>query len=160
MAGNVLAKMEQKQKHEDDMLLRYEAEKEMRQRQLEERRAARQREEQERMRKFLEQQCLEKKERERNDKENINQQAEMWNLDKQNYDMEEKRLRERINKINHDNQQFLLKQMALKNQKSTKMNRNEYAINKPLLKEANEKLKGMSNYEGDGKSQQADAQEA
>ena len=32
MAGNVLAKMEQKQKHEDDMLMRYEAEKEMRQR--------------------------------------------------------------------------------------------------------------------------------
>jgi len=41
--------------------------------------------------------------------------------------------------------------MALKNQKSTKMNRNEFAINKPLLKEANEKLKSMSNY--DGKSQ-------
>ena len=39
MAGNVLEKMEKKQKEEDDMLLRYENERELRQRQLEERRA-------------------------------------------------------------------------------------------------------------------------
>lgn len=42
----------------------------------------------------------EKKNREMNDKENINQQAEMWDIDKKNYEQEEKRLRERINKIN------------------------------------------------------------
>ena len=39
MAGNVLEKMEKKQKEEDNMLMRYENEKESRQRQLEERRA-------------------------------------------------------------------------------------------------------------------------
>jgi len=33
----------------------------------------------------------------------------MWDIDKQNYDIEEKRLKERINKINADNAQFLLK---------------------------------------------------
>jgi len=33
----------------------------------------------------------------------------MWNLDKENYEMEEKRLKERINKINQDNAAFLLK---------------------------------------------------
>ena len=53
MAGNVLEKMEKKQKEEDDMLLRYENERELRQRQLEERRAQRAKEEQERMRAFL-----------------------------------------------------------------------------------------------------------
>jgi hypothetical protein len=53
----------------------------------------------------------EKQNREKNDKENINQQAEMWNLDKQNWDVEEKRLKEKINKINSDNQNFLLQQM-------------------------------------------------
>lgn len=82
----------------------------------------------------------------------------MWDLDKQNYDMEEKRLKERINKINSDNQQFLLKQMALKNNKGVKMNKAEFAINKPLLREANEKLKGMSNY--DGGSQRSGAVQA
>ena len=41
MADNVLQKMEEKQKQEDDMLRRYENEREMRQRQLEERRLQR-----------------------------------------------------------------------------------------------------------------------
>jgi len=53
MADNVLSKMNDKQKQEDAMLMRYENEKEMRQRQLEERRAHRAKEEQERMRNFL-----------------------------------------------------------------------------------------------------------
>lgn len=47
---------------------------------------------------------LEKKERERQDKANIDQQAVMWDLDKKNYDEEERRLKERIGKINADNQ--------------------------------------------------------
>lgn len=41
MADNVLAKMSQKQKDEDDMLVRYENEREAKMRQLEERRAQR-----------------------------------------------------------------------------------------------------------------------
>lgn len=73
MAGNVLAKMESKQKQEDEMLIRYENEKEARYRQLEERRAQRQRDEQEKLRNFLAQQVAEKKAREASDKENINQ---------------------------------------------------------------------------------------
>jgi len=31
----------------------------------------------------------------------------MWSLDKQNWDLEEKRLKDRINKINADNAAFL-----------------------------------------------------
>lgn len=46
---------------------------------------------------------VEKVEREKADKDNINQQARMWDLDKKNYDEEEKRLKERIDKINTDN---------------------------------------------------------
>jgi len=34
--------------------------------------------------------------------------------------------------------------MAEKNKKNTKMNRAEYALNKPLLKEANDKMKAIS----------------
>ena len=107
MAGNVLEKMEKKQKEEDDMLIRYENEREMRQRQLEEKRAKRAKEEQERMRAFLADQVRDKQNREKADKENINQQAQMWSLDKQNWELEEKRLKERINKIQMDNAAFL-----------------------------------------------------
>ncbi len=53
MADNVLNKMDKKQKFEDDMLLRYENEKEQRQRQIDERRLLRQKMDQEKMRNFL-----------------------------------------------------------------------------------------------------------
>jgi len=56
------------------------------------------------MRDFLALQMQEKKAREEADKANIDQQATMWNLDKRNYDDEEKRLKDRIGKINQDNQ--------------------------------------------------------
>lgn len=115
------------------------------------------REEQEKLRNFLAQQVAEKKAREANDKENINQQAKMWNLDKANWEVEEKRLKEKIDKINSDNQQFLLQQMALKNKDKTKMNKAEFAINKPLLREANQKLKGMS--QADAASRRSELQE-
>jgi hypothetical protein len=68
----------------------------------------------------------------------------MWHIDKENYELEEKRLKERINKINQDNAQFLLKQMAEKNRKNQKMNKAEFAINKPLLREANDRFKEIS----------------
>lgn len=72
MADNVLAKMSMKQKEEDEMLVKYENEREMKMRQLEERRAQRLKDEQLRMREFLAAQVEEKRNREKGDKENIN----------------------------------------------------------------------------------------
>ena len=126
------------------MLMRFEREREARLVALEQRRAEKAAAEKERMRSYLAAQVQEKQEREKNDKENINQQAQMWAIDKQNYQLEEQRLKEKIDKIKMDNQAYLLKQMELKNQKSSKMNKAEFALNKPLLKEANQKLKGLS----------------
>ena len=65
MADNVLAKMDKKQQLEDLMLARYENEREMRQRALEEKRAYKQKEEQAKMRAFLAQQIQDKNEREK-----------------------------------------------------------------------------------------------
>ena len=61
MADGVLQKMSQKQKYEEEMLMRYENERELRMRQLEEKRAARVKEEQQKMREFLSRQMQEKK---------------------------------------------------------------------------------------------------
>ena len=55
------------------------------------------------MRSFLAQQIEEKRRREQDEKSNIDIQARMWATDKQNYEEEEKRLKERIKKINLDN---------------------------------------------------------
>lgn len=74
----------------------------------------------------------------------------MWSVDKKNFEEEEKRLKDRIDKINKDNANFLLRQMEQKHREFQKMNRNEFAINKALLKEANNKFKDISTHSGFG----------
>ena len=51
----------------------------------------------------------EKKKRENDEKSNIDIQAKMWETDKKNWEEEERRLKSRINNINRDNQEYLLK---------------------------------------------------
>ena len=68
----------------------------------------------------------------------------MWRTDKENYEEEERRVRERINKINRDNQQFLFLQMNQKDKKESRlMGAQEKEINKALLKQANDMLKNI-----------------
>jgi hypothetical protein len=45
----------------------------------------------------------EKQRRENDEKSNIDMQAKMWETDKHNWEEEERRLKNRINKINRDN---------------------------------------------------------
>lgn len=73
MADNVLNKMSKKQAWEEEMLARYENEREMHQRLMEERRLQRVKEDQSKMRDFLNQQMAEKKQRENEEKANIDQ---------------------------------------------------------------------------------------
>ena len=68
----------------------------------------------------------------------------MWDQDKKNYDEEERRLKERIKSINKDNASYLMQQVAAKNSNLQRMNPAEFSLNKPLLREANNKLKSMS----------------
>ena len=91
---------------------------------------------------------VEKRQREQDEKDNINVQAKMWDQDKKNYDEEERRLKERIKSINKDNASYLMQQVAAKNSNLQRMNRAEFSLNKPLLREANNKLKAASQYEG------------
>ena len=91
------------------MIARYENEMERRQLALENERQLKYREEQARMRDFLAQQMADKRRREEEERSNIDAQANMWNLDKKNWEVEESRLKARIDKINKENQDFLLK---------------------------------------------------
>lgn len=61
----------------------------------------------------------------------------LWAKDKQNYENEEQRLAAKIKSINEENAQFLLKQVYEKEAKAhmKKMNRQEFQLNKPLLRE-------------------------
>lgn len=106
------------------------------------------------MRDFLAKQMEEKKHREHMEKALNDEQAVMWKQDYQNYSEEERRLNEKINKINKDNADFLKRQADDKQVKAkAKMNKQEFLLNKPLLKEINEK-KRASQYGGMGNGSQ------
>ena len=140
MADTVIKNMDDKQREEDEKIRRYEMEKEMRERMEDERRMKKLRDEQARMRDFLNKQMEEKKHREHLDKALNDEQATMWRQDQRNYSEEERRLNEKISKINQENADFLKKQMEDKHGKvKPKMNKQEFLLNKPLLKEINEK---------------------
>ena len=101
------------------------------------------------MREFLNKQMEEKKHRENLEKALNDEQANMWRVDLRNYTEEERRLGDKISKINKENADFLLKQMEDKHGGKTraKMNKQEFLLNKPLLKEINDK-KRATNYGG------------
>ena len=124
-------------------------EKEMRARLEDERRAERDRKEKQQMRSLLSRQMQEKQLREQVEKAENDEQAVIWRTDKDNYELEEKRLASKIQGINKENQEFLRRQMEEKAQKSRlrRMNKQEFNYNKHLLKEINDKRK-ESNYEG------------
>ena len=69
----------------------------------------------------------------------------MWQTDKSNWEEEDKRLKSRIQEINKDNKQYLMKQMADKDAKEKfdrgVMHAQDFMMNKPLLREINKKLK-------------------
>lgn len=160
MATGVIAKQQSYMKHEEQMIARYEAEREMRERLNEEKKAAMARREKDEMRALLAKQMEEKNAREQAEKAQSEEQARIWATDKQNYETEEARLQQKIKNINRENQEFLRKQMEDKKRTGVmrKMNRQEFAYNKPLLKEINDKRKTDSQYtpsNADAQSQQA-----
>ena len=141
MADTVIKGMDERAKVEEDKIRRYETEKEMRDRLEDERRQNRVKSEQARMRDFLAKQMEEKKLREDMEKIMNNEQAYMWKSDYKNYNEEERRLNDKISNINKENAEFLKRQMDEKNHKviKAKMNKQEFLLNKGLLKEINEK---------------------
>ena len=80
--------------------------------------------------------------REAQEKALNDEQAVIWRKDKENYELEEGRLQNKIKAINKDNQSFLQGQMVTKQSKNVrKMDRQEFLYNKGLLKEINDKKK-------------------
>jgi len=79
----------------------------------------------------------EKNVRERHAKAHNDEQAVLWARDKQNYENEENRLNSKIKQINVENASFLKQQVGEKESKAAqkKMNRQEFQLNKPLLRE-------------------------
>jgi hypothetical protein len=151
LASSVISKQQGKKNAEDEALAKYEYEREMRMRMEDERRKQRDADDKARMRDLLARQMQEKKDREAAEKANNDEQARIWKRDKENYEEEERRLKNKIAAINAQNCEFLKRQMDEKASKSNakRMNREEFRINKPLLAEINKKKKydAVSNQE-------------
>lgn len=142
MADTVIKKMDDKAREEEEKIRRYEMEKELRERMEDERRYKKTKNEQARMRDFLGKQMEDKKRREMTEKDLNDEQAQMWKIDQKNYHEEESRLTNKISQINKENAEFLKRQMDDKQAKERrKMNKQEFLLNKPLLKEINDKKK-------------------
>lgn len=125
MADTVIKNMDNRTREEEEKIRRYEMEKELRERLADESKLNKIKCEQQRMRDYLARQMEEKKRRETSEKLLNDEQAVMWKHDYKNYSEEERRLNDKISKINRDNQEFLRKQMEEKNSKiiKTKMNK-------------------------------------
>jgi hypothetical protein len=142
MADTVIKKMDAKQKGEEEKIRQYEIEKEMADRRHDDRAQRRRDEEKRKMREFLAKQVEDKKRKENIEKELNDEQANMWRKDRENYEQEEKRINDKIKKINKENAEFLAKQVGEKEDaKKGKMDMNEYLLNRQLLKDINEQRK-------------------
>ncbi|CDW85300.1 UNKNOWN [Stylonychia lemnae] len=145
MADTVIKQMDQKANEEEMKIRKYEMEKELRERLEDQRRFEMAKTQQIQTRKFLSKQMEDKLNRERMEKALNDEQAVMWKQDKDNYEEEERRLNQKIKTINNENAKFLQDQMESKKAKEKKkMNKQEFLLNKPLLREINQKKKAAS----------------
>ncbi len=157
MADTVIKNMDSRARQEEEKIRKYELEKELRERMADEAKNNKHKTEQQRMRDYLAKQMEEKRLRELQEKALNDEQANMWSKDFKNYSEEERRLHSKIGQINKDNQEFLRKQMEEKQIKigKAKMNKQEFLLNKPLLKEINDKLR-TTQYAGSPHSKMGD----
>jgi len=144
MADNVLKNQEEMQRVQEMKIKNYEMEKEMRDRMADIQRAEKKKHDQRAMKEFLFRQHEDKKRREAAEKALNDEQAVMWREDKVNYEEEERRLQEKIKNINLENASFLKGQAVQKHSKGAKMNRQEYLLNKDILRNINNKNKSSS----------------
>ena len=107
MADGVLMDLDNIQKKEDEMIAKYERQKEMKIRRDEELKAKKA----EKLKKLiistLQQQEAEKKAREKDIKTDINKQADMWKKERDIWQDEDKRIQAKIKQINLETQDFL-----------------------------------------------------
>jgi len=93
---------------------------------------------------------------ERKEKEELDEQAKIWEVDRLNSINEEKQAKEKHERMHMDTAAFLKQQMTerLNRVYRFKMNRNELQFNKGILRTVNEKLReydqhGENNYDQD-----------
>lgn len=102
MADGVLKELDIQQQKEDQMIARYEREREAKLRRQEDEKVAKKKNDQGIMRATLKSQFEQKKAAEKEAKVDMNKQADMWKKEREIWQVEDQRLQNKIKKINMD----------------------------------------------------------
>ena len=114
MADTVIKEMDNKAAEEELKIRKWEMQKEMAERKAEEKRLKRIKDGNEACKRNLFRQIEERRKQREQEEVRNHEQAEIWAVDRENYFEEEKRIKEKLNKLNHDTAEFLRNQMAEK----------------------------------------------
>lgn len=139
MADGVLKDMDQAQRREDQMIQKYQRDREMRLRREEEKKARQAQRNKDKMKATLAKQEEEKRKRQEDDKAHHNEQAVMWKKERDLWQEEDDRIQKKIKDINKETQNFLKQQVAEKQKKQNRMNLREQQMNKALMREIKQK---------------------
>lgn len=134
METDVYSKINQKQKDEEEKIMRYTKEKSMKDRLEEERRLKKVRIEQQNMRETLARQMKDKQNKEGIDKEVIEEQAALWRKDREQFEKAENELNKKMKVLSNENANLLQKQMEEHKNRGKGMDELEYQLNKSYLK--------------------------
>ena len=107
MADGVLKDMDEAQKREDEMIAKYQREREIKLRKDETKKAKQTAKNKEKMKATLAKQEEEKRRRAISDKNHFNEQAVMWKKERDLWEEEDQRIQKKIKEINKDTQNYL-----------------------------------------------------
>ena len=159
MADTVIKDKDAKAQEEETKIKQYEQQREMKLKAEEERRAKRLSDSTKECRDFLFKQIEAKRKQELREREEFDEQAKIWEVDRINSLNQEKRQRERQEKLNKDTAAILKQQITERMNKvfKYKMNRTELQFNKGVLRTVNDKLREYDQ-QAAGETQKTDQQ--
>jgi hypothetical protein len=145
MATDVLSKVEERNKREEDIIQKYTEERMMKEKLEEERRLRKSRLEQSDMKAYLTRQVKDKKNKDGIDKEVIEEQAKLWAQDRAKFNQEEKKYNAKMKNLSNQNADLLQKQMDESRARGKGMDAMEYEINRTYLKNIRSKKADILN---------------
>ena len=134
MADTVLKEIDRKRASDDQKVVQYQREKEIRDKLDDEERLLRVKEHQQEMRLYLDRQTSEKKEKVVSEKKDSLKEAQSLRKELEMHTEEEKMIKQKVFSANREHAEYLQRQMTNSRQgKKTVMNREEYLLNRQLI---------------------------
>jgi len=136
IAETVIKDMDEKQRREEENIRKFQIDKEIKEKEDDERKRRAMLDNKKDIKKFLDMQVEEKRKINNFEKSLNSEQARIWKQDVENFTCQEQDTNSKVRSMNVSNQEFLLRQMQeKKGKKHAKMNEHEYLLNRNLLEQ-------------------------